>query len=127
MVDCILTLPVDEAYTIQGELLPITSYHVNTNLVVKALVTAVENIIDLQLSQSPSLESQLEDSMAGDGSDSWSHRIKVLMKCLVSLDTTVAGSHTARKALQELMSEHGDILSECWSASSRSESRSGQL
>jgi hypothetical protein len=106
MVDCILTLPVDEAYTIQGELLPITSYHVNTNLVVKALVTAVENIIDLQLSQSPSLESQLEDSMAGDGSDSWSHRIK---------------------ALQELMSEHGDILSECWSASSRSESRSGQL
>ena len=78
------------------------------------LVKAIESIIDIQLRQSTDPDSAPEDPSGSSPYDGWSGHIKSLMTGLLSVDTTVSGSYTARKALQKLMHEHGDILSECW-------------
>jgi len=113
MVACILSLPPDEASSLQNGLttdLPFASCHVNLSLVVTALVKAIEHIINLQIPPTVASEPRLD----GDVHPAPCH-LKSLMSCLVSLDTTVSGSHTARVAVKDMMQQYGDILSECWS------------
>jgi hypothetical protein len=107
-VECVLALPTEEGFKPQSGLsaeVPITASHVTPSLVVTALQKAVEQIIDSQFSS--------DYGLIPDGV--WDRHIGFLMKGLISLEVTIGGSRTASVALQSLMRNYGDILSECWS------------
>lgn len=108
MVECVLSLPIEEAFKPQSGLsaeVPIFACHVTPSLVVAALQKAIEQIIGSQFAS--------EEGLISDGV--WDRHIRSLMKGLVSLEVTIGGSRTAGVALQSLMRNYGDILSECWS------------
>ncbi|KAJ5753476.1 uncharacterized protein N7511_007629 [Penicillium nucicola] len=119
-VECVLTLPMEEAFNLQNGLgaeVPITAYHVTPSLAVTALQKAIEGVIQQQihLSQDADLFEQGCGMLIPDGT--WDRQLDVLMKGLMSLDVTIGGSQTSSMALQLLMRQHGDILSECWTSS----------
>ncbi|KIW85531.1 hypothetical protein Z517_00923 [Fonsecaea pedrosoi CBS 271.37] len=91
------------------------SHHANTALVVLALSKAIEHTIDLNVSarQQGDLVSTMFPDM--DSDSEWVARMKPLLTCLLTLDSTVSGAITARSALQRLMQQYGDILMDCWS------------
>lgn len=80
-----------------------------------ALTKGIEHTIDLNINGSADgpewsgLTTFLNDSM------DWKESTKPLLTCLVTLETTVSGVHTARPALEDLMRHYGDILMDCWS------------
>jgi hypothetical protein len=88
--------------------LPLISHHANLLPIVKVLVSAIENTIQINTSNTtgPGEANSTED---------WMPSMKPLLSCLLALDGTVAGSNTARQAVQKLMSSHSDILMDCWS------------
>ncbi|KAJ5375689.1 hypothetical protein N7517_007695 [Penicillium concentricum] len=119
VVECVLNLPAEEAFNLQNGLgaeVPLTAYHVTPSLAVTALQRAIESVIDLQL-HSNCDAGALEDNaqfLIPDGI--WDRQIDILMKGLMSLDVTIGGSQTCGVALGELMRNHGDVLSECWTS-----------
>jgi hypothetical protein len=88
--------------------LPLISHHANLLPVVKVLVSAIENTIQMNTSDSTGLGE-------ANSAEDWMPSMKPLLSCLLELDVTVAGSNTARKAVQKLMNSHSDILMDCWS------------
>jgi hypothetical protein len=118
-VECVLNLPVEEAFNLQNGLgaeVPITAYHITPSLAVTALQKAIEAVIQLQFDYNPDT-----DLFEGSGvilmpDGTWDRQIDVLMKGLMSLDVTIGGSQTSSVALQLLMQRYGDILSECWTS-----------
>ena len=106
--ECVLALPATDAFNPQSGLhsdTPLTAAHVTPGTIVLALQNAVEQIIDLQ---SCSAYGLVPDGI-------WNRHIGSLLKGLVSLGVTIGGSRTADIAIQSLMRDYGDILSECWS------------
>ena len=85
-------------------------HHANTSLVVMALTKAIEHTIDLNVNGCAGDR----DWFVQDSSD-WMGSVKPLLTCLVTLESTVSGLHTARPALDDLMRHYGDILMDCWS------------
>lgn len=107
MIECVLELPAGEAFKEDSGLgadLPLTLSHVSPGIVVVALEKALQQIIDWRFS------SEYETVPEG----TWELHVGTLMKGLVSMEVTIGGSRTAGAALQSLMREYGDILSECW-------------
>ncbi|KAK4949767.1 hypothetical protein LTR10_011609 [Elasticomyces elasticus] len=90
-------------------------HHANTSLVVLALTKAIEHTIDLNLNDSAEDRERFEPATFDDDPTSWMGSMKPLLTCLVNLETTVSGLHTARPALNDLMRHYGDILMDCWS------------
>ncbi|CAG8371330.1 unnamed protein product [Penicillium salamii] len=108
VVECVHDLPAEELFNLQNGLsadVPITAYHVTPSLAVTALEKAIESVISLQSHQ---------QIIMPDGI--WDRQIDFLMKGLLSLNVTIGGSQTCEVALRQLMSKHGDILSECWTS-----------
>ena len=92
-------------------------HHANTSLVVLCLVKAIEHSIDLNVS--PHFEDMNTNtcnvSASLDSADAWMDGVKPILTCLLTVQTTISGSYTARPALQQLMQQYGDILMDCWS------------
>ncbi|ETI22507.1 hypothetical protein G647_06582 [Cladophialophora carrionii CBS 160.54] len=91
------------------------SHHANTLLVVLALSKAIEHTIDLHVSAAE--QNDLGPAIfpsAAENSD-WIASMKPLLTCLLTLDSTVSGTITARSALRKLMQRYGDLLMDCWS------------
>jgi hypothetical protein len=102
--------------TTEGSL-PLIAHHANTSLVVMALVKGVEHAIklnaSLQSTPKPSSTGVIDEELSA----AWISLsgLKPLLSCLLALQTTVAGSRTARRALRTLLRQYGDILMDCWS------------
>jgi len=98
--------------------LPFISHHANIAPIVAVLVQTIEHMIRHNTSTTTTDFSTSEGEGHGDslltGDAGWISSMKPLLSCLLDLDTTVAGSQTARKALRSLMTAHGDILMDCW-------------
>lgn len=80
-----------------------------------ALTKAIEHTLDLNLNDIAEDQELSGSATFLDDSMSWMGSIKPLLTCLVTLETTVSGLHTARPALDDLMRHYGDILMNCWS------------
>ena len=92
--------------------IPFIACHVNTALVVMALVKAIEHTVQ---TASTSSRSTHETSTTAGLPRHLTRSPKGLLICLSELDVTMAGFHDARPALQGLMRRYGDILMDCWS------------
>ncbi|QQK45242.1 Fungal transcriptional regulatory protein, N-terminal [Penicillium digitatum] len=119
VVECVLSLPAEEAFNLQNGLgaeVPLTAYHVTPSLAITALQRAIESVIDLQLHSCSDDHSSKDDTQFLIPDGIWDRKIDILMKGLMSLDVTIGGSQTCGVALKELMHKYGDILSECWTS-----------
>jgi len=109
-VERVLSLPTEELFNVENGLsaeVPILAYHITPSLTATTFQKTIENIV--------SLHSYQEN--ANQGVDSiWHRQIDIVMKGLCSLDVIVGGSQVASAAIQSLMRQHGDILSECWTS-----------
>ena len=99
---------------------PILSVHASSGLIVNALEKAVESLIAMQLPQKTSMDS-LHGPFMGLGINDdpqlvWSRNLRMLLECLVSLQSVPSTSQPATVAMQSLLYNHGDLLSECWSS-----------
>ncbi|KIW46400.1 uncharacterized protein PV06_02072 [Exophiala oligosperma] len=95
--------------------IPLTGYHITTELMVISLQQAIEQLINLH-------ETSAHKSWRPEGfslnlteEDRWGDCIDYLMKGLLLLDVTVGGSWSVQCASQKLITSYGDILSDCWS------------
>jgi hypothetical protein len=91
---------------------PLTGYHLTTELMVAALRQAIEQQISLHNYNSTSF---VGFGLSLTAEDQWRDSIDCLMKGLLMLDVTVGGSQAVQAASQKLIQSHGDILSDCWS------------
>lgn len=87
--------------------LPFVAYHANTEVVARALKTAIEHIIDLNVGANAIVQTGMDPD--------WISTLKPVLWCLLSLEQTNSGRCTARPALQDLLNRYGDILMDCWS------------
>ena len=94
--------------------LPFISHHANPAPIVAVLVKTINHIIQLNTFDVGICEGVTAGETESLHMESWIPSMKPLLSCLVDLDTTVAGSQTARTALRNLMNSHGDILMDCW-------------
>lgn len=91
---------------------PLTGYHITTELMVAALRQAIEQ----QISHHHQNETPFNGfglSLAAE--EQWRDSVDCLMKALLMLDVTVGGSRAVQAASQKLIKSYGDILSDCWS------------
>lgn len=100
---------------ITGKSLHLIDHHANTGLVVMALVKGIEHSIMLHVSSQPIPKPCSTGGNKVQLSATWISGLKPLLSCLLALQTTPAGSHTARRALHRLMRQHSDLLMDCWS------------
>ncbi|KAI1630189.1 hypothetical protein EDD37DRAFT_85808 [Exophiala viscosa] len=90
-------------------------HHANTSLVVMALTKAIEHTIDVNMNGFAEDQDWSGPTTLPQYSTDWMGSVKPLLTCLVTLESTVSGLHTARPALDDLMRHYGDILMDCWS------------
>lgn len=117
MAQTVLSVPYEESFSELNGLAakaPIISFHATPHLVAKVLTQAIETLAKMYLSpEFPSI-CGLRHNIETDLVEEWKRCIRPLLKCLNALETTTWGSHIARNAIQGLMQQFGDILSECW-------------
>lgn len=109
-VERVLSLPTEELFNLENGLsaeVPILAYHITPSLTATTFQKTIENIISLHTCE--------EDAQQGAVSI-WKQQIDIVMKGLCSLDVTIGGSQVASAAIQSLIRQHGDILSECWTS-----------
>ena len=90
---------------------PLTGYHLTTELMVAALRQVIEQQILLRNYNSTSLDA-FGFSLIPE--NQWRDSIDCLMKGLLMLDVTVGGSRAVGNASQKLIKSYGNILSDCW-------------
>ena len=95
--------------------LPLTGYHLTTELMVTSLRLAIERLIDLRHIADFDLTSPEDLGFRLTVEERWKDSIDCLMKGLLSLDGTVGTSSAVSRASQKLIKSYGDILSDCWS------------
>lgn len=93
--------------------IPMVSFHATSDLVVKALVKAIESMVEIHPARNLVHGIQLGDSLGTDSTE-WNQSTSCLLDLLSSMETTMWGSYKVRAALDTLMQKHGDILLESW-------------
>ena len=96
--------------------LPMTGYHLTTELMVTSLRQAIEKLIDLRHNADFDLTSSQDLDLGVIVEEQWKESIDYLMKGLLSLDVTVGAAQAVICASHDLIRAYGDILSDCWSA-----------
>ncbi|KAE8415012.1 hypothetical protein BDV36DRAFT_298426 [Aspergillus pseudocaelatus] len=114
----VLSLPFEEIFNLQNGVsaeASVLSYHITPTLVAATFQKAVENILSMQL-YAPCDVGTVEDRPLSLYTDlNWKKHIDTILKALVSLDATIGGLQASSVAIQSLMRNHGDIISDCWS------------
>ena len=113
----VLSVPYEDSFSELSGLAanaPIISFHATPQLVTKVLTKAIETLSRIYLSPEFPNICGPRHSIDLDPVAEWMYCIRPLLKCLNALETTTWGSHTAHDAIQGLMQQFGDILSECW-------------
>ncbi|KAE8392896.1 Alpha/beta hydrolase family-domain-containing protein [Aspergillus alliaceus] len=118
-VERVLSLPLEEIFNLHNGVSAessILSYHITPSLMATTLKKAIENILDTQFYPLCSLDPTGYGFRIPDPDAAWKQQIDIIMKGLVSLEVTIGGLQDASVAIQELMRNHGDVISECWSS-----------
>ena len=90
------------------------SFHATSDLIVKALVKAIESVVEIHPTPNNVHGSQTGYGLGTDSSAEWNQCASSLLDLLSSMETTMWGSYKVRAALDTLMQKHGDILLESW-------------
>ena len=116
----VLTQPSLETFNERNGLsanLPLTGYHLTSELMVTSLSLTIERLIELGNSAEFRFTSTEDFGLSLTVEERWKDYIDKLMKGLFSLDGPIGSSQAVFPASQKLLSTYGDILSECWSTS----------
>ena len=92
---------------------PLLLRHSNPSMVITSLSTALKHILSLEYTGDTSSDTQRQ-SNGFENVSQWRSAIKSILSVLVALRSTVAGTHTATVAIENLMQEDGETLLECW-------------
>lgn len=93
-----------------------TGYHLAPDLAVVAVRKAIEQQVRLGPRGDVVFDDQGNDMSDCVDAEQWMDSLDHLVKGLLALKVSVGGSQSAGFALESLLRDHGDILSECWSA-----------
>lgn len=104
-VERVLLIPTEGLFNLENSLsaeVPILTYHITPSLTATTFQKTIKNIISLHFTGGMKIKVLTV----------WHPQIYIVMNCLCSLDVIVGESQVASAAIQSLMRQHGDILSE---------------
>jgi hypothetical protein len=117
VASCIINLPREhqqESVPGLADRLPLVTHHANMSLVIVSLTQGIQTALRLQSDH---------ESRANDGESipeqhtsqsKWSSAVRTMMKCLVSVKSTVSGANLVSNTMKDLVRQHGDVILDCW-------------